>query len=142
MHFDTDGRQATIHLILLHHTATRCNTLQHAATCRNTLQHTAAEETGNNSCDLAVSHCNTLQHAATRCNTLQQGRQATIYLILLHHTTTHCNTLQHTATRCNTLHQTATLEVARSLVSQGHARSLHSNLIYSALLNLIHLTSF
>jgi len=32
MHFDREGRQATIYLILLEHAATRCNTPQHTVT--------------------------------------------------------------------------------------------------------------
>jgi len=82
--------------ILLHQTATHCNTLQHTAT-----------------------HCNSLQHTyrQAKCSTKSCAKMP-IYkacaTIILHHTVTHCNTIQHIATHCST--HTGKQSVAQSLV--------------------------
>jgi len=111
----------------VHHSATRCNTLQHAAIRCNVLQdNTIRYRLHKSNCSVGVgawrghtsfvltsttlqyiaTHCNTLQHAAdyTRATTLlgwERGEGILPFVLTfntLQHAATHCNTLQHAAT--------------------------------------------
>jgi len=95
----------------LHHSATRCNTLQNSATRYNTLQHTATHcntltakkmETSRTFASSLLTRCNTLQPLAAMHTEDEQSKNVCI------NTATLCNTLQHSATLCNTLQHSAT----------------------------------
>jgi len=105
--------------MMLHSTATYCNTLQHTATHCNT--HCSSHNSARR-CLYIATHCNALQHTATHCNILQQhtaiGVTCGSVVYTLRHTATHCNTQQHTATHCNTLRHTATAHCNRRHLPQ------------------------
>ena len=81
------GRRNRQYIHTLHHSATRCNTLQHAAT---RLIH-------------AATRCYTLQHAATHCATCN-----TLSRSIVRHNRKYTHTLQHRAKRYNTEQNAAT----------------------------------
>ena len=107
----------------MHHTATRCYTLQHTggtylvvlrtATHCNTLQHTATQS-NYDTLQQTATNCNKLQQTAINCNKQRElasascvpQHAATHCCNTLHHTTPHCTTLQHSITHCYTRPQT------------------------------------
>ena len=100
------GPYSLVYICALHHTATRCNTLQH-----NVIHLLGMVLFIDKVLKSTCTHCNTLQHTATHCNTLQHTATHLPEMALLvnratEYTATNCNTRQNAATHCNTLQHT------------------------------------
>jgi len=126
---------ASIHMsIVLHHTATQCNTLQHVKIWAYVSLVISIRYGEQLHPGPAATHCNsnTLQHNAAHCQTLQHTKiGAYISIVKCRAAATYscCNTLQRQHTATATHRNSNTLQQQQYLFSDIHKMSRSFNLV-------------
>ena len=119
------GAALATHCNTLHHTTTRCNSLQLTATCCNTQLIATVSRPAPVIGTASATRCNTLYHNTTQCMSLQL-------------TVNHCNLLQITATCYNTQ---SIVTVSQPAPVTGAASATHCNTLQHNIINETYCTS-